>query len=402
MVSFISFITFRSLTISNSQHFQFTARSWAWGAVAYRCQTHPGEASAVDYLGDNALHWASFGRPPLEAVEQLLKADPTLAQVANKKGHLPLHVASSYKATPQVLRAILNAYPQAAGIPTHSGSYPLHLYCDFGGTLDALRILLESPAARDTLHLLDGLYQRRPLEIMNARKNRAEFSQALQIMRRARQRQAALYQDIDRGVVAREVVQEDLEILDDTVHAYQCMDFWKKPALLIYAEYTGEPPLVRTREEDEEELVVTGPEILMATVANPQCPEVLQEFSVLLHYPILLQPLDDHGNLPLHVAAQFGNASVVVELVNAFPVAASVRNHDGLFPLSLWLQRPDKTQVPSRLLEAYPAALVDEGLDQRLYPYIWSRLSTPDPLFHSLRAQPDLLVSNIRWTMAEI
>jgi hypothetical protein len=69
------------------------ARSWAWEAVCFRCQTHPHEASAAitDHRGDNVLHWTVFGHPPEHVVSALLTACPTLAAHANRQGLYPLH-----------------------------------------------------------------------------------------------------------------------------------------------------------------------------------------------------------------------------------------------------------------------------------------------------------------------
>ena len=68
-------------------------KRWAWPAVTFRCTTHPHEVhvSVRDEKGDTALHWACFGKPPLDAVEALLKACPGLASATNNEGQLPLH-----------------------------------------------------------------------------------------------------------------------------------------------------------------------------------------------------------------------------------------------------------------------------------------------------------------------
>jgi ankyrin repeat protein len=277
----------------------------------------------------------------------------------------------------------------------------LHLLCDFGGSLEALRILLEFQETRDTIHLLDGVFHRRPLEILNARKNRSEFQTAMEKMRRARQRQQALMREVDQGVLLLSQVQDDLDALDDTVETYHSSLFWKKLALLIYAEHTGEAPLTRENEDGTPELVVSGPEIFLASVANPNCPVVLQEFSILLHHNLLLTALDDQGNLPLHIAALSGNPSVIASLVNANPLAASVHNRDGNLPFAVWLQRSDRSSMPLHLLEACPSALTDQDYDPRYYPHIWSQLTTPAAIFESLRSQPDLLLS-IQINRAEI
>jgi hypothetical protein len=69
------------------------AKSWAWGAVEFRCETHPEEAAMnwTDIHGDNILHWAVFGKPPLSPVQNILRACPDLAKVRNNKGLFPLH-----------------------------------------------------------------------------------------------------------------------------------------------------------------------------------------------------------------------------------------------------------------------------------------------------------------------
>jgi hypothetical protein len=69
------------------------AKSWAWGAVEFRCQTHPEEAAMnwTDSHGDNVLHWSVFGKPPLSPVQNILTACPDLAKVRNNRGLFPLH-----------------------------------------------------------------------------------------------------------------------------------------------------------------------------------------------------------------------------------------------------------------------------------------------------------------------
>jgi hypothetical protein len=69
------------------------AKSWAWEAVAFRCQTHPEEAAMnwTDSHGDSILHWSVFGKPPLSAIQNILTACPDLAKARNNRGFLPLH-----------------------------------------------------------------------------------------------------------------------------------------------------------------------------------------------------------------------------------------------------------------------------------------------------------------------
>lgn len=69
-------------------------KRWVFPAVLIRIQTHPQEVHAMlgDEEGNNFLHWACFGRAPLEIIQAFLSECPELARVQNvAKGLLPLH-----------------------------------------------------------------------------------------------------------------------------------------------------------------------------------------------------------------------------------------------------------------------------------------------------------------------
>lgn len=374
------------------------ARNWAWSAVTSRSKTHPEEASAVDHLGDNALHWAAFGKAPIESIQGLLNADPTMASVVNKKGHLPLHVACSCKPTVRVLDALLQAYPDGAGMATSSGSFPLHLMCDFGCTSDAMSVILQSKEARLHVWAKDRLYERRPLELLNCRKNLCDFQHTISTMRRARLRQSAIRRD---GDLSSRAITE-LRRLEKSVQACGFVDFWRKVAILLYVEHTGEAPWMFYRRENsakEDELMKYGSLFLHASIANQLCPPSLQEYAILLYDKLLLTPVDDDKNLPLHVAARVGTSSVLKDLVNANPQAAMVRNEQGLLPLSLLLRRNSKPgwlDGVNCVLEAFPQALAEQNVDRRFYPFILARFcssrSTAHVVFCFLRSQPDIIL----------
>ena len=334
----------------------------------------------MDYLGDNALHWAAFGRPPLEAIQALLTASPGLAACANKKGHLPFHVACSYRASSQVQAALLRAYPEAAGIPTGAGSYPLHLLCDFGCSVESIRLVLGTKAGADCIMEKDSLYDRRPLEILNGRKNLYEFQRVLETMRRTRNRQRELRKEGGP--------EEDIAQMNATVNKFRDLEFWQKAALLALVEYTRkEIPSEQSTEE-----LLSSPLILNACVANPNCPPVIQDFAILLYDENFLVS-DEKGNLPLHMACCSGSSAVIRSLVDACPCAAAIRNDEGDLPLAILLRQPNRSWSGSVrcVLEAHPPALVDKEFERQLYPHLLARLSySVDVLYAAIRGQPDL------------
>lgn len=69
------------------------ARSWAWPALKFRCETHPEEVSEMiqDGRGETILHWTCLGKPPIDTVQAILSVSPEMSQVRNVSGHLPLH-----------------------------------------------------------------------------------------------------------------------------------------------------------------------------------------------------------------------------------------------------------------------------------------------------------------------
>ena len=376
-----------SLTRTCSKCLSHAARSWAWGAVTYRCQTHPDEADAIDCFGDTVLHWSVFGHPPVDVIQAILAVKPDLAKVANKKGHLPLHVACSYRASPQVIAELLRVYPQAAGIKIpKDGSYPLHLLCDFGCPVESIRLILQEPAGISSITKEDAAYKRRPLAILYGRKNLRVFARVAHSSRNARKQQRI----ICKQGPGDEQQQQELKRLDDkVVEGFRNYSFWQKAAMLSLVEYTQQ--ILPTDGSIED--IVNSDAVLRACVGNPLCPFSIQGFAVSLHYNKLDQP-DENGNLPLHIASStVGNGSVIRELVLACPKAAHFRNKDGDLPLSILLRHPDCAWEDGigPLLRVCPSALVDEVRDRRLYPLVWARFSdSPSRMYGFIRSQPDL------------
>lgn len=357
------------------------ARSWAWQAVLFRCETHPHEASVayVDHHGDNVLHWTVFGRPDARVVEQLLKACPELAQRRNKQGNFPLHVASSYRASQSVILPLLQAYPEAAGLPNASGSYVLHLLCDYGTTPGILHQVLRTQQAVASVLREDRIYRRRPLHII--RRNLRTGQRTRDTIRDIRGKLRTLQ------TAGAERHQDEMRRLEQELIEFEQDDFWRKVSLLLVAEATQSP------------LAADGVDpidVLQAAIQIEDCPASFQEHAILLYSEILTQPRESDHCVPLHVAAERGNTALLLDLVEACPQAATVRNARGHLPLQTALLLAQRRgQYAWRwgdglgaLIEANPAALEELRLPDTVYPLIWGRLSTRESLFHAIRSFP--------------
>ena len=247
----------------------------------------------------------------------------------------------------------------------------------------------------NSVGMLDQLYERRPLEILNARKNLYHEQRIAETMQTLRRRQRELRREMaqaarrnentggdegrqqqeddwrERGELQREL----LERWEDDIRQYRYTEFWQKASLLLVAEYQhilaaapdddddSPTPIMpacmmeeweNVAEDDDDDTTESerAAMIVHAAVGNPSCPYSLQQYAILLYEPLLSVPDGDNfDRLPLHVEAlnySFGNredgGQRLGQLVRACPEAALVRDRNGCLPLSLALGRNrDKT-----------------------------------------------------------
>jgi hypothetical protein len=287
-------------------------------------------------------------------------------------------VACSYRASTEVIQAVLGAYPEAAGEASDSGSFPLHLVCDYGCSVDTLRSLLQTEAGAATIFKEDRTFRRKPLQILNGRKSISNFFRSTDKMREARITQRALRAE---GGVGQE---DELRRLDQIVTDFRHFDFWQKAAILMLVEYLKRPLT-------DADLDDAG--ILHACIGSTECPQSVQEFAILLYEDQLLTP-DENGQLPLHKVARDGSP-VFMDVLAGNMSAASVRNEQGMLPLEIAVRNQNiccGSGGLGQLVEANPSALDELNLDDRLYPKVWSQLSTSDALFRAIRSRPGLFL----------
>lgn len=281
--------------------------------------------------------------------------------------------------------------------------------CDYGThSPDAIRFVLQTEAGISTIRALDPTYQRRPLHIMNGRKNMRNCQQARDTMRGLRRKVQSLENSRKRksGVQENsndeEEIQGELSRLKTELMEYAEDDVWKKVSLLLVAEYRQRPIPADGH--------VDPRDVLHAAIQIEDCPTSFQEYAILLYEDFLLTPLINNGHgcvagdLPLHVAARRQNAGLILDLLVACPEAAAVRNAQDELPLKLALSaasQQDKRHQDQQqqhwddgigaLVEAHPAALGELSLPDAVYPIIWARLSARESsLFRAVRMCPNI------------
>lgn len=160
--------------------------------------------------------------------------------------------------------------------------------------------------------------------------------------------------------------------------------------------------------------------VLRAALCTEDCPATFQEWTILRYADYLHLPLcGDDGRLALHMAVSPAqqrshiDTALVLDLLEACPTAAGIRDAQGNLPLHLALQRHgdddrtgrcnktnyhddnDHTVVVWALINAHPEAMTEVPLLDEipsLTPYLWSRLTTRDALFRIIRASGPRLI----------
>ena len=284
-------------------------------------------------------------------------------------------VASSYRASTAVIRMILDSFPDAAGFPTRTGSSALHLMCDYGVRPDALHCVLQTSVGVANVAQEDLIYRRKPLHVLNGRKNMGNCQWTRDSMRGLRQRIRAL------EIAGAHRNANDIYRLRQTLMDFENDDTWRKASMLMVAEATGQA----LSEGD-----VVPMQALRAAIEIEDCPASFQEWAILLYSDKLMVPGAD-GCVPLHIAARRGSTGLLLDLLEACPSAAAVRDSSGFLPLQTFLQRPQARvwrEGTGALLEAYPPALEELHLSDAVYPFVWSKLSSRESLFQAIRSCP--------------
>lgn len=271
---------------------------------------------------------------------------------------------------------MLDAFPDAAGLPTVNGSYALHLMCDYGATTSALYHILQTSAGVATVTKEDHIYGRKPLHILNGRKNMTSCQRARDSMRNLRQKMRTL------ETVTAHGNENDIGRFKQALMEHDNDDTWQKACMLLVAEAYRRPISDGDLEPGK---------VLRAAIQIEDCPASFSERAILLYSERLMDPGINDGNVPLHIAAKRGNTGLLLDLLEACPAAAAVRNSMGSLPLQTLLCQSQSQQWNygiGALIEAYPQALEELHMPDGVYPLIWRKLSSKESLFQAVRACP--------------
>ena len=334
--------------------------------------------------GMNPLHYTLkkyVSDPPLQFVRDLIHTYPDAAKEQDVVGNLPLHYACDAMVSKEILRAVIRAYPEAATVQNFKGEVPLHL-CD--RMFNAKEIAELCPES---------------ISITDNKGNSPMFPFCYICITAVRPNPLAVNDIVNCDTV---FIREE-----NPLSAISLLEITRTLETLVTATAHRTLPAVH------------------AALRHTGCPLRLCAILIFM-YPQQACIVDAFGNYPLHLAAKLmrrhawservkTNARYGVELNSTcrrrhgryedfveyivavlttfFPEAARKQDAAGLLPIELLSSAGAswKSGV-SPVLNAYPGAIHDLDIDNRLMPRMLSkvgrdcRLST---MYEIVRGMPD-------------
>ena len=127
----------------------------------------------------------------------------------------------------------------------------------------------------------------------------------------------------------------ETKLLLERIHT---MGFWEKVELLALAEYTQQP-LVPV-ESQLLKVPQSTTTVVHALLGLKHCPPPDLEFACFsCHMPCCKKTITEHGDLPLHIAARNSCDDMILDILEAQPLAAAVPDATGSLPLQLYVGR---------------------------------------------------------------
>lgn len=356
-------------------------RDRSWDTVRLRILTHPWDASyRTKEMNDaTVLHLACLYRAPKDVVELILDANPEALFCVDSEGWSPLHVCLLYGGDDQdetALMLIRRGGSRVCSIQSHLIGSPLHLACRHGASTTIIREIL---TANPSMVSVPNVHRIHPAKML------------WHYFSRDPENERFLYKAFSS--------QEDM--VKATTGDYKTIiDLMDRLKLLIQA---GKPKHNKSTNENS---------LLVHDILKSSTKEI-GDLSKFLSLAVLLFPdqvhrvIDEFGNLPLHRAVSnlpttishhdklirslslptftstttteitdldsvyFSKEDPVDVLLQSFPIAARISNHQGSFPLHVALvkgRRTWRTGVASIVLAA-PEVLMIPDVETNLFPF---------------------------------
>jgi len=392
-------------------------------------------------------------RASVEVIRLLMEVFPESAGLPNRQGATPLHLLCDCGSSVDSMRAILET---PAGASTIQHQWKIHYQDhDNHNTHNSSKNKFSTTTTT-------------ALQLLHRRMNAPHFRRDLLSMRETRKRQQTIHEELNRLLQKEKELntkkhdhendrnqqqqqQQQQQLVHEQTHesatqstsstsitntttfrqakanlarhelmiaSFQQNDYWQKAAMLILVEYTQQPL-------PPEGLHDKQANIVHACAGVSSCHANLLEFAMLLHQNDLQNQRDDKGRLPLHIAAmhhaksltsndndsssssfsQSRSESHLLQILEACPTAALVKDDDGNLPLASALQNL-RTNVWSTglqtLMDANISALETLNLGEKLYPLLLKRMTGPNEVFRCLHLHPHLFRNMNRRNVHEV
>jgi len=302
------------------------------------------------------LHLAAASQipPPVAVINAFVKVNPQALKARDLDDRLPLHSAVvSPMTTFANVEAIIDAYPGAVNITDKDDALPLHLAAWGGGGPDALpviKILVESNLS--SLSVKDG-DEETVLALMS--KYGRTSAEAIEFV--LKHDPKAIFRDRDER--------------EGNTPLHYAVSATHGENSTIYA------PLLRSDPTAAEKINKLGK--LPLHIALSQCCVSLEMIQDLINaYPLGASLRDGEGFTPLHHACQAGVSDIEIAklLLESAPKSvrqtASIKGRKSPLPLHLALRSPTESdtmnKMVSLLLKTYPEAARIKDPDTKLAP----------------------------------
>jgi ankyrin repeat protein len=360
----LSYYFRKSQPVSTGQLIELIRRR-DWEGARHRAFTHPWDAQYRTCSESNStpLHLVCLYRAPCDVVQAVLDAHPEAIMATDREGWTPLHVAFLYGANEQTsLLLIRRGGATVASMQSRLVGSPLHVACRHGVSTRVLRELIKTNPSMVRIANESGT---KPATL--------------------------LWNEYAKNPANENVLNSSGTI--DT----------KDPGVAKFVERIRLLLNAATGQDTDS----SQPILLHELVAFQFDLDLSQVVPLAVRwYPDQISTRDNHGNLPLHIAAstpaqrkrqhmRFIALDTVKVLVASYPAAASISNREGRLPLHLALACGRRTWSSGigTLVDAAPQVLMTRDVKTHLYPVHLAAIHEADDDLESLNTIYELLLA---------